>query len=96
MLPPALLQHPLLLGAALLFVLHRLGRRLYNAFIAEEPELYYLPTGLNRARPDSRRVRASAAATPRGSCGAAPARASPFRAAREAQQPPLPQPPGAY
>ena len=45
------LEHPLLLGAALLLVLHRLGRRLYNAYLAEEPELYFLPTGLNRARP---------------------------------------------
>ena len=82
MLPQALLQHPLLLGAALLLVLHRLGRRLYNAYIAEVPELYYLPTGLNRARPDARRSHASAEASCSDSVSAPPACTSPFRAAR--------------
>jgi hypothetical protein len=54
----ALQAHPALAALALLLLLHQLGRRLYNAHLAEEPELYYLPTGVNRARPHAVAVRA--------------------------------------
>ena len=76
------LAHPLLLCAALLFALHRLGRRLYSAYLAEEPELYFLPTGLNRARPPARSSRSRTAATAPMRRAAPPARASAASAPR--------------
>jgi len=76
------LSHPWLLAAAVLLLLHRVGRRLYTAYLAEEPELYYLPTGLNRARPAERRSVSRTAARVARRRAAPPARASRHQAAR--------------
>ena len=70
------LEHPALLGAALLFLLHRLGKRLYTAYLAEEPELFFLPTGLNRACPAELRCVRGTAVKLHGRRVAPPAAAS--------------------
>jgi hypothetical protein len=70
-----LLSHPYAAALFVAFALRRLGRRLYETHCAEEPELHFLPTHINRARPRLLAQRAArAAAVSRRGGGAAAAR----------------------